>query len=268
MPIEKSEGVILKSFNWSESSRTVVFFTRRFGKLPLVDKGGRSFKSKRGRLMPFTRIDLTFYASEKESSGYLSDIEPLHEFSFEHEGTLGRLAYGSAACELCYVLLPQEHAQPDLYDYFLTYLDHIDQSDRRALPALFLTFFLRLISHLGYHPSLSFCAGCGKELEKILNEENQAGNDPISFGPERGGIVCAACKRAGEYYIPLPAAEVRRMSKLQRASLHEAAVEFMGYEDATRLLDALMKFLQYHAGVGADLKSLDFLEKLKRTQIG
>jgi len=39
-----------ENYNWSESSRTAVFFTERFGKLPLVDKGGRSAKSKRGPL--------------------------------------------------------------------------------------------------------------------------------------------------------------------------------------------------------------------------
>ena len=111
----KVRNVILKMFNWSESSRTVIFFSKEFGKLPLIDKGGRSFKSKRGRLQSFSQLGLTFYSSEKESSGYISDIELIKMYSFEKEGTLGRLAYASAACELLNLLLPQGQTQETLY---------------------------------------------------------------------------------------------------------------------------------------------------------
>ena len=63
MALEKTEAVVLKAFNWSESSRTVLFFSRRFGRIALVDKGGRSFKSKRGRVTPFAKLEISFYQS-------------------------------------------------------------------------------------------------------------------------------------------------------------------------------------------------------------
>ena len=108
MALEKTDAVVLRTFNWSESSRTVIFFTRNFGKMALVDKGGRSIKSKRGRIVSFTHMELTFYASEKESNGYIRDVDTLKAFSFEKDGAVGRLAYGSAACELLNLLLPEE----------------------------------------------------------------------------------------------------------------------------------------------------------------
>jgi DNA repair protein RecO (recombination protein O) len=107
MSLEKTEAVVLKAFNWSESSRTIVFFSRRFGKLALIDKGGRSLKSKRGRIVAFATLEVTFYASHKESPGYIRDVDPIATFSFDKEGTLGRLAYGSAGCELLHSLLPE-----------------------------------------------------------------------------------------------------------------------------------------------------------------
>lgn len=259
MSLEKSEGVILKSFNWSESSRTVHLFTRDFGRIALIDKGGRKLTSKRGRLLPFSRLEITFYSSKKETSGYISDVGLVETFSFESEGSLGRLAYGSAACEVLFLLLPEDEAQTSLYAYFVNYLKLCAASPRRSLPGLFVTFLLRVMSQLGYQPSIGFCSGCGKE--------SKPGKEEILFSPERGGVVCRACQLAGDYYIPLSADRARMLSALQVASLNEAVELPIGYEDATYVLELLAKFLKYHSGLVSDLKSLQFLEKLKKTDL-
>ena len=250
MALYKAEAVVLKMFNWSESSRTAIFFTDRFGKLPLVDRGGRSAKSKRGRLLPLAHLELTFYKSEKLASGYLSGCDVLREFSIEKEGSLGRLAYGSAAGELLNLLLPEQEAQPGLFTYFLSYLTKLSAVDKRYLPALFLAFYLRVMSQLGYHPSLAYCVGCNKESEKIESERGK-----VLFSPERGGLVCPACQRVGEYYIGLSAEQLRLLSVLQRASLDEAASVPIGFQEASFLAETLTKFVKYHSGLISDIKS-------------
>lgn len=261
MPLEKSEAVILKMFNWSESSRTVLFFTRDHGKLPLIDKGGRSIKSKRGRLQRFARLEMTYYSSRKESSGYVSDCELLEMFPLEAEGGLGRLAYGSAACELLYLLLPENEEQTGLYGYFVSYLRHLGKVDKRYLPAVFLAFFLRSISQLGYHPSIGYCVGCRKESSDFTEKTGD-----FRFSPERGGLICPSCQKPGEYYIPLSAGGLRVLTTLQQASLDEAATVPIGYQEATFLVELLANFLKYHSGLVTDLKSVEFLEKLKKNQ--
>ncbi len=262
MPLEKAEAVILKSFDWSESSRTVHFITREFGKLALVDRGGRRLNTKRGRLLPFSRMEVTFYASRKETSGYISDAEMIEPFSFEKEGTLGRLAYASAACELLYLLLPDEEPQTVLYGYFISYLRQVTQVEKRCLPALFIAFFLRLLSQLGYKPSLAYCCGCGAEIANLTAEE-----ELLQFSPERGGLICRACQKPGEYYIGLSAGEAKLLETLQRASLNEAASLPIGYRDARHLIEVLTSFLKFHSGLLSDLRSLAFLEKLKTSQL-
>ncbi len=262
MALEKSEAIVLKSFNWSESSRTIALFTREFGRIALIDKGGRSITSKRGRIIPFARLEITFYASDRESSGYIRDCEALHVFSFDKEGTLGRLAYGSAACELLNLLLPEEEPQPALYVYVVSFFEHLVDTDRKALPSLFIAFFLRLMSHLGFRPSLAYCSGCHKPADEFVHN-----GDKVLFSPDRGGVICPSCQTPGEYYIPLPAEGVRVLSSLQTASLSEAATIAISYDISALLLEALTKFLSFHAGVGGDLKSLEFLEKLKTTDL-
>jgi len=261
MSLQKTEALILKMFNWSESSRTVLFFTRNHGKLPLIDRGGRSIKSKRGRLQPFARLEMTFYSSQKETSGYVSDCELLEMFSLDAEGSLGRLAYGSAACELLYLLLPENEEQSGLYGYFVAYLRQLGRAEKKFLPAVFLAFFLRTISQLGYHPSISYCVGCDREESKFGGTA-----EDFKFSPERGGLVCPSCQKPGEYYIPLSAGGLRVLTTLQQASLDEAATVPIGFQDATLLVETLTNFLKYHSGLVSDLKSVEFLEKLKKSQ--
>ena len=267
MSLDKTEAILLKSYNWSESSRTVVLFSRRFGRIALVDRGGRSFKSKRGRLMPFARMEITFYNTEKETSGYVSGVDLLKAWSFERDGSLGRLAFGSAGCELLNMLLPEEEPLPNLYDYFATYLEYVEEVDKRSLAGIFLAFFLHLLSQLGYHPSLSNCTGCGRQVVPSSATEEGAYAGGIPFSAERGGIVCPTCQSPTDYYIPLSVECFEPLVALQSASLREAAAISVSFGQASRILEVLTKFLSHQAGVKGDLKSLDFLEKLRNTDL-
>jgi len=238
----------------------VVLFSRRFGRLALVDKGGRSLKARRGRILAYHLLEITFYSSRK-GGGYVSDCVSLETFDFAPDGQLGRLAYAAAACELLNLLLPEEEPQEDLYGFFVTYLRIISRSPRLGLPAVFLAFYLRLLSLLGYHPSLGWCIGCGNEIDPEEYERH------LFFSPERGGLVCLSCQRPGEQYISLSKRGWEQLMTLQTSSLADAAAHQVGYGDAVILAEALTKFLQFHAGVGSALKSLTFLEKLKQTDL-
>lgn len=261
MSLEKSEAILLKAFNWSESSRTVVFFALDFGRIALVDKGGRSVKSRRGRIMPMARQEVTFYLSRRETRGYVREVELLEAFSVDKEGSVGRLAYSSAATELLHLLLPEEEPQPQLYHYYVSFLRHVQNAQKKALPSLFIAFFLRLLTGLGYHPSLGYCVACGKEASRF------AGKQTVYFAVDQGGMVCDACQRAGDYYIAFSGKSFGRLLELQTASLDEAASIALGFKEAGTFLDALTAFMSSQIGVKSELKSLEFIEKLKNSQL-
>jgi DNA repair protein RecO (recombination protein O) len=262
MALQKSLALVLKSYDWSESSRTISFFSRSFGRISLIDKGGKSLKSKRGRVVPFAELELTFYESHKETSGYISDVELIRMFSLSGEGSLGRLAYASAACELLQLLLPKEEPLEDLYDYSTSFIERVDKSQKQALPALFITFFLRLLSQLGYHPSLTYCISCNRGAASFLKQGAR-----VNFSPERGGLVCPSCQNTGEYYIGLPYDGFLKLVDLQTASLNEAEKRTLGFNETSLLLDALVKFLEFQADVSSKIKSLEFLHKLKNAKL-
>ncbi len=236
MPQIKSEGFILKSVDWKENSRIFTFFTRNAGRQSIIDRGGRSLKSKKGRLMTFARLELTYFKSEKTGTGYVSEADPLEIFSFEKEGTLGRLTFASTALEILYGLLPENEPLEGLYHLTIQYFRMLDRVPRHSLYPLFIAYFIKLVSQLGYRPNFAGCISCGKELELESSF--------YSFVPERGGIVCSSCQIPGEYYIRLQSEARDRLYRLQTSSLAEAAAVDLKLAEAEEMVELLVNFLK------------------------
>lgn len=260
MGVKKTEAFVLKTFNWSESSRTISFFTRDQGKLPLSDRGGRSLKSKRGRALTFARLAITYYDSERASAGHLSDTETLEAWTFEGEAVLGRLAFASAACEILWLVLPDSEPHRDIYGYTIKYFRLLNSENRRSLPGLFLAYTFRLLSMLGYQPMMSGCLVCVRRLDELDTHR-------VRFSPARGGLICGSCQIGAESYITLSPEDLVLCIHLQAGSLEEAGAFALNFTQMNRLADMLLRFLREQTGI-RKLNSLEFLDKLKIAQSG
>jgi len=215
--------------------------------------------------MTFSRLDIAYFKSDKSGTGYVAETEPVETFLFEQEGTLGRLTFASAVMELLYELLPRDEPQEELYNLTISYIRLVNTKSKASVIPVFLCYFLRLLSLLGYRPNFSGCIACGKEKSKTsINNSN--GGRFFLFSPERGGLVCSSCQIAGEYYIKLQSDRLDIVNSLQTASLIEAAEIRFRLEEAEEILELLIGFLKYQTD-SKDLKSLQFLEKLKRTNL-
>jgi DNA repair protein RecO (recombination protein O) len=264
MAIHKTEGIILSSANWSESSQTIHIFTPDLGKITLNVKGSRRINGKRGRPLRFARLEFSCYLKEGSESGYLSDIEPVEVFLFEKDGQLGRLTFASGAIELLNQLLTAHDPQPACYQITLSFLRMTDTIEKKRLPGLFAGYILRLISLLGYRPNLAGCAGCGKATGEIVTGET---TDRLLFSVERGGIICDSCRRSmpGENSLIGLSRELHDLlSRLMASSLEEASRIPIGMKDLTQMVEIITTLLRFHAGTVKHLKTFDFLDKLIR----
>ena len=265
MAIYKTEGIILSSTDWSESSQTLTVFTPDRGKITLTVRGGRNLLGKRGRPMRFARLEFTCYLREESEHGYLSDVEPVEVFLFEKDGQLGRLTFASAAVELLNNLLTNLDPQTMVYQITLSFLRMTDRLEKKRLPGLFAGYILRLVSLLGFRPNLIGCVGCGAELVKNGSDIDDRKQHMISI--ERGGLICDNCRRAmpGENrMISLPEDIHGKLILLMGSSLEEASRVPIPLQELNNMVDLLVTLLRYHAGTIRPLKSFDFRDKLAR----
>lgn len=264
MAIHKTEGIILSSANWSESSQALTVFTPDRGKITLNVKGSRRINGKRGRPLRFARLEFSCYLRDGQESGYLSDVEPLEVYLFEKDGQLGRLTFASGAIELLNNLLTGLDPQPACYQLTLSFLRMTDTLEKKRLPGLFAGYILRLVSLLGFRPNLAGCVACGKALEKLETREE---TERLTISIERGGLVCDNCRNLSpgqNQLIGLPVDLYGKLVRLMSSSLEEASQLRISLDELNTAVDLLISLLKFHAGNIRPLKSIDFLDKLAR----
>ncbi|UCD57172.1 MAG: DNA repair protein RecO, partial [Candidatus Hydrogenedentota bacterium] len=100
MSVEKSEAIVLHTYNLTESSKIVVLLTPLKGKVRAVGKGVRRAKSKFGSaLEPITHIEVQIHFKEGRELQTLSQAETRESFP-SIRSDLSRLGLALVMCEL------------------------------------------------------------------------------------------------------------------------------------------------------------------------
>ena len=100
MAILKTEAVVLKGWKLGETSKIVSLYTRDFGKVKVVAKGGRGPKSKfKGCLEPLTHIRIVYYDKRTRDLQLLSQADLIDPY-LHIVGNVERTSLGLATAEL------------------------------------------------------------------------------------------------------------------------------------------------------------------------
>jgi DNA repair protein RecO (recombination protein O) len=182
MAAEKAIGIVLRTTDWSETSRIATIWTREFGKVRALAKGGRRLKSTFESaldLLTVCRIVLL-----RKSSGSLDLLtEARVERRFRRLRTdLSALYAAYYVAELLADWTEDYDPHPILFDEAVATLDDLGQAPGINGPRL-ARFELVLLRELGYSPSLATCAACGEPLT----------GRGLVFSAAAGGILCGRC---------------------------------------------------------------------------
>src|SRR5947209_10616306 len=181
MSAEKALAVVLRTTDFSETSRIVTLWTREFGKVRALAKGGRRLRSAFE-----SGLDLLSVCSigllRKSSGGLdlLTEAQVVRRFP-RLRGDLAALYAAYYVAELLADWSGDYDPHPVLFDEALATLQALGDPDYPTGPRL-ARFEFVLLRELGYAPSLDGCAVCAAPLET-------AG----AFSPAAGGVVCAGC---------------------------------------------------------------------------
>ncbi len=245
----RTEGLVLRGYRMSESSKVVVIYTRESGKLRLVAKGARRPKSKFGAsLEPITWGAYLFYRRENRELQTLTEGDILHPFDGIKQA-YRRMVHASVVCDLLDHMTADEDRNPLLYSVTLDALRWMEAIDAWAIELPLWYFQLKAASALGYRPHLSGCVQCGERLS----------GSRVRFSPFEGGTLCGRCGAGG---MVLQRATVNFLEQLQTG--RPDRIEIQGFRACARAeaRRALRLFLSYHIEPRHRVKSLDFLDKM------
>jgi DNA repair protein RecO (recombination protein O) len=254
MNILKTKGIVLKGQNFRDSSLILTLFTQKFGKLKLLAKGIKSPKSRMGgNLQQFSVVEIVFYRKENSELHLLSQVELLDPQE-EIYNNLTKLSYASAVLELVDRLTVEEESHPGLFSLVAETLHRFKEISEEKLPILTWSFTLRLAANLGYCPNLSGCTICNRK---------EFSGPFILFSVEQGGLVCKNCSEPGSYYLKLSKESWQVMKQMLASTGAEVGRLEVNSKQLQEISEIIMSVLEYHAHTQKNLKSLEFLEKLK-----
>ncbi|UCF18424.1 MAG: DNA repair protein RecO [Gemmatimonadota bacterium] len=253
MPLVTTEATVLKTYEYSETSKILRLLTRDLGLCSVIAKGARRPKSRFGGLLePFTDGEATFYAKEGRELHTLSGFE-LHRERQALGRELVRYAGAGLLSEIVLRFAPAA-ADDELFFQLRRGLDHLVE-ENGDLEIVILQQAWQLIERLGFAPSIDRCTLCGAGI---------VGDEDCFFDLGGGGAICARCRTrtSGLSLRPLkPRARAELIGLLSPRPPLPAARRL---ETAPAQRDLLRDFIAYHLADHRPLNSFRFLEERLR----
>ncbi len=184
MAAEQALALVVRGSDWSETSRITTLFTREFGKVRALAKGGRRLKSNfecAFDLLTVCRI--VFVRKSQGGLDLLTEARLEEQFPILRQ-SLPRLYTGYYIAELLSDGTQDYDPHPRLFESALETLRCLGQQLHPQDAAT--GFELVWLYELGYSPRLDACATCGGEL--FPNGMTRA-----AFSPAAGGTLCPLC---------------------------------------------------------------------------
>jgi DNA repair protein RecO (recombination protein O) len=188
---EKALALVVRGTDWSETSRIVTLFTREFGKVRALAKGGRRLKSSFD--VSFDLLSVCEIVFLKKASGGLDLLTEarMHEQFPQLRKNLPALYGGYYIAELLADGTQDYDPHPALFENALETLRNLDRHPDLSPSDLLSQFELVWLQELGYSPQLDACAVCARELTVPWPSAVRVG-----YSPEAGGVVCPECSPA------------------------------------------------------------------------
>jgi DNA repair protein RecO (recombination protein O) len=223
---EKAQALVLRTTDWSETSRIATLWTREFGKVRALAKGGRRLKSNfENALDLLTYCSIVFLRKSHGSLDLLTEAQVVRRFP-RLRSDLAALHGAYYVAELLEAMTEEHDPHPMLFDAALETLDLLGSPGAGEAPAVgpcVVRFELVLLQEVGYSPALDGCASCGGPVD----EQRPA------FSYAAGGLVCPNCVAGCRDRRPLsPAA--REMLRALQPPPADAPPSGEAMEDARR----------------------------------
>jgi DNA repair protein RecO (recombination protein O) len=203
MAAEKALAIVVRGTDWSETSRITTLFTREFGKVRALAKGGRRLKSNFDVAFDLLTVCQVMFI-RKASGG----LDLLTEARLEEQfpalrQNLAALYAGYYVAELLADGTQDYDPHPPLFDAAVEALRTLGSGE---MPAAVSAFELVWLRELGYSPRLDACAACGAEFVPTAG--------PVPYSPSAGGVLCPECGPAAPDRRPVSAAALGSLRAL------------------------------------------------------
>lgn len=237
-----TEAVVLNTYDFSNTSKIVVLYTQKLGKISALIKAGRDKNSKIGRTADMLNlISIVLYNKDVREVQLLTQADLVAFFGNIRED-YESLLYAHAVLELFQNMVKEHEENQRLYAGLRKILYRFDQ--KTELPSVtFLRFFVFFIELAGYELSTGHCSNCGQVIDPM--------NSAAGFN-STAGVLCDECTQKIPLTVPVNQELFRGLHCLKSGKSDTG----LNQGQASRLISMLENFLKYQIPEFQGLKSI------------
>ncbi len=242
----KTKGVVLKEVNVGEADKILTIFSKNKGKISGSAKGARRPKST---LVAGTQLfcysDLVLFKGKDMYS--INSCDVIESF-YEIRNDLVKLTYAAYINEIILDTVQEEQPSTRVLQLFLNSLYLLAKTDK-APEQIARVFEIRLMSILGYAPSVRGCINCGNE--EFIN---------FSFSFGKCGFLCKQCIKEDRYALCLSEGAARAIHFI----VHSNIKNIFSFDVSENVLKELGKVSKRYLKdrLDREYNKLDFLKTL------
>jgi DNA repair protein RecO (recombination protein O) len=235
MQFENATALVVRKTDWSETSRIVTLFTREFGKVRALAKGGRRLRSNFEVALDLLTLCSIVFIRKNSGLDLLTEARAEERFA-GLRANLNALYAGYYVAELLGDGTQDHDPHPLLFDEALLTL-HALNAPLANVAALTIRFELAWLNELGYRPRLDACAVCGAVdwLKTAVR---------FVIGALAGGLLCPVCEPGQRDKRPISGAALVKLRELgQSGSEALGEIAPMLHAELRQLLGQFVSFV-------------------------
>lgn len=187
MESEKADAIVIRLADFSNTSRVVTLFTREFGRLSAIAKGGKRLKGPfESALDLLSTCRVVFLRKSSSALDILTEAHLKHRFR-PAPANLSSFYAGCYVAEVLAGFTEDYDPHPQLFDSAQWALEQFAGEGDIRLPLL--KFELVALQEVGQLPSLEVCGLCGESIDV---------QSSFTYRISHSGVICATC-RENEY---------------------------------------------------------------------
>lgn len=184
----KKNGLVIHEYDLEENDKLLIILTERFGKVPVIIKGGKSLKNR--HLPSCQMFAYSSFSLRKRGNYYYIVESDLIESYYNVRTDVVKFALASYICEVANDVCLEGNNDDNILRLLLNTL-YLIANEIKPLEFIRASFEMRLCYELGFAPNIEQCCVC---------------NDVISsecfLDVFDGVVICTKCREKTYHSIP------------------------------------------------------------------
>lgn len=237
--LQQTQGIVLKTFKYSETSLIVRIYTEKKGIQSYMINRVRhkQAKIKPALLQSLSLLDMVVYHRQNKKIQRIKEIKLAYIFTTIPFDTV-RSSIALFITEILYKTIKEEEANTTQFEFLQSFIQYLDLT-KQPIGNLHLWFMLHWSAFLGFLPQNNF--------EHTSN---------VFFAIEEGIF----CSRRSKKKIYVDAILSEKLSKLLSTSLQNLHQVVLTRQERQQLLQALILFYQTHIEGFGNVQSVKILQ--------